>query len=391
MICGRPVVVVVAEARGGIATFAETITADPGLLQEYDMRLLNTARATRRKGGRFNRANVRQVLADAWRTLGAARHADVVHLQLVADPGLPALRAAALTLAGSLGQARLITHVHSAVGNAGRPEFARYGWLDRLALRTLRRAQLVCTVSRAGTETLRTLAGQTPVRTVDNAVDVPAFTPVRPDRTPPTVLFVGLICRRKGSLELAKAARRLRERGLTDWKLVVVGGKGPTPKEEYAEIVAEFAAAGLADSLVGPEHSRQVRARLRDADIFVLPSFLEGQPIAIIEAMAAGVPVVATSVGAIPDLIRDGIDGRVVEPGDVEALADALAELIEQPALRARMGSAVRDRAGAAHSLPTLSYELAGLYAAVLAGPPTGPAPVCAEPVEDRLPSVARS
>jgi glycosyltransferase involved in cell wall biosynthesis len=383
----RPVVVVVAEAtpmRGGIATFAETITADPGLAAAYEMRLLNTARVADREGGRFTPANVRQILVDVWRTFRAARTADIVHLQLVADPGLPVLRAAALNLAGSAGRAQLVAHVHSAVGNAGRPEIAGYSRIDRLALRTLRRAQLVCTVSEAGTETMRAFAGRTPVRTVDNAIDVSAFTPTRPDCTPPTMLFVGVVCRRKGTLQLARAARLLRERGLTDWRLVVVGGQGPTPEPEYAEIVAEFVAAGLADSLVGPEHGPQVRDRLHDADIFVLPSFLEGQPIAIIEAMAAGVPVVSTTVGAIPDLVRDGVEGRVVEPGDVEALTDALAELITQPELRVRMGRAIRQRAEAAHSLPQLSRSLAALYATVLdpsAPAPDGPAPV---PVEDR-------
>ena len=365
----RPVVVVVAEAapmRGGIATFAETITSDPGLAAAYDMRLLNTARTATRQGGRFNLDNIRQVLVDAWRTYRAARTADIVHLQLVADPGLPALRAAALNLAGSAGRAKLVAHVHSAVGNAGRPEFARYGVVDRLALRTLRRARLVCTVSDAGTATMRGLAHPTPVRTVDNAIAVDAFAPTRPDGTPPTVLFVGVVCRRKGTLELARAARLLRERGLRDWRLVVVGGPGPTPEPEYAEIVAEFTAAGLADSLVGPEHGEQVRARLAQADVFVLPSFLEGQPIAIIEAMAAGVPVVGTAIGAVPDLIRDGIEGRVVEPGDVEALAGALEQLITDPALRLRMGAAVRERAQAAHDLPQLGRRLADLYAAVL-------------------------
>lgn len=365
----RPVVVVVAEAapmRGGIATFAETITSDPELAAAYDMRLLNTARTATRAGGRFNLANVRQVLVDAWRTYRAARTADIVHLQLVADPGLPALRAAALNLAGSAGRARLVAHVHSAVGNAGRPEFARYGVLDRIALRTLRRARLVCTVSNAGTATMRGLARPTPVVTVDNAIAVDAFAPTRPDGTPPTVLFVGVVCRRKGTLELARAARLLRERGLRDWRLVVVGGPGPTPGPEYAEIVAEFTAAGLADSIVGPEHGEQVRARLARADVFVLPSFLEGQPIAIIEAMAAGVPVVGTAIGAVPDLIRDGIEGRVVEPGNVEAMAEALEQLITDPALRIRMGAAGRERAQAAHDLPQLARRLADLYAAVL-------------------------
>lgn len=368
----RPKVVVVAEAtpmRGGIATFAETITADPGLAREFDMELLNTAREATREGGRFNLANVRHVLADTWQTFLAARRADIVHVQLVADPGLPAVRAAALCLAGSAGRAKLIAHVHSAVGNAGRPEFASYGRLDRIALRSLRRADLVCTVSDPGTATMREFAGRTPVQTVDNAMPVFAFTPTRADRVPASVLFVGVICRRKGTVELARAGRLLQESGITDWRLIVVGGQGPTPEPEYAEIVAEFEASGLSDSLVGPEYGEQIKARLAEADIFVLPSFLEGQPIAIIEAMAAGVPVVGTAIGAVPDLIRDGIEGRVVEPGDVEALADALQDLIENPELRATMSVAIRQRAEDHHSLERLSERLAGIYWGVLQNP----------------------
>jgi glycosyltransferase involved in cell wall biosynthesis len=371
----RPRVVVVAEAspmRGGIATFAETISADPGLAADFEMALLNTARVATREGGRFNLANVRYALADAWATFTAARAADIVHVQLVADPGLPAWRAAALNLAGSAGRAKLIAHVHSAVGNAGRPEFAAYGWLDRIALRSLRRASLVCTVSNAGTNTMRRFAGRSRVETVDNAVDVAAFHPTTAERVPATVLFVGVICRRKGTPELARAARLLRDRGVTDWKLVVVGGQGPTPAPEYDEIVAEFAAAGLTESLVGPEFGPQVVRRLEEADLFVLPSFLEGQPIAIIEAMAAGVPVVGTTIGAVPDLVRDGIEGRIVEPGDVVALADALEELIGDPARRGRMASAIRRRAEEGHSLERLSGRLGTLYREVLGKHATG-------------------
>jgi glycosyltransferase involved in cell wall biosynthesis len=362
--------VVVAEAspmRGGIATFAETITADQRLIEHFDIRLLNTARVATREGGRLNLSNVRFALADAWRTFRVARQADIVHLQLVADQGLPSLRAAALNIAASAGRAKLIAHVHSAVGNAGRPEFASYGWLDRLALRTLRRAKLVCTVSNVGTATMAQLAGRTPVRTVDNAVDVREFSSHPVTGEPPTILFIGVICRRKGTVELARAGALLRDRGIVDWNLVVVGGQGPTPEAEYAEIVAEFTTAGLLGSLVGPEYGDQVKSRLAASDIFVLPSFLEGQPIAIIEAMASGLPVVASSIGAVPDLIRDGLEGRVVEPGDIEALADALGELILDQLSRSRMAASARQRAEDLYSLERLSAELDRIYRAVLA------------------------
>lgn len=376
----KPAVVVVAEAapmRGGIATFAETITADPHLGDKFDMRLLNTARVSTREGGRFNVANIRYVLLDSWQTFRAARKADIVHLQLVADPGLPALRAAALNMAGSMGRAKLIAHVHSAVGNAGRPEFAAYGKWDRIALRSLRRAALVCTVSNAGTLTMREFAGHTPVETVDNAVNLAEFpaNPTPPDRAP-TVLFVGVICRRKGTVELAHASRLLREQGIVDWNLVVVGGQGPTPEAEYREIVKEFQAAGLAASLVGPEYGAQIKARLAAADIFVLPSFLEGQPIAILEAMASGLPVVGSAIGAVPDLIRDGVEGMVVEPGDAAELAAALGDLISDRTKRLRMAAAARETAVRHHGLAQLATRLGELYEVVLDGETAATGPV---------------
>ncbi|MFT4166300.1 MAG: glycosyltransferase family 4 protein [Microlunatus sp.] len=372
-VAARPSVVVVAEAapmRGGIATFAETITADPRLGNHFDVTLLNTARTATRQGGRFSLDNVRFALGDAWRTFRASRRADIVHVQLVADPGLPSLRAAALNIAARAGGARLVAHVHSAVGNAGRPEFGSYGLVDRLALRTLALADHVCTVSEVGSATMRSFSGRTAVETIDNAVEIAAFSPTAVDRVPPTVLFVGVICRRKGTIELARAARMLREeRGVTGWRLVVVGGPGPTPQDEYDEIVAEFTAAGLADALVGPEFGPAVQQRLREADVFALPSYLEGQPIAILEAMATGVPVVGTAIGAVPDVIRDGTDGFVIQSGDVSALADALQCLIEDPARRRAMGSAIRERAEARHSLERLADNLTRVYRTVLGLP----------------------
>lgn len=367
----RPVVVVVAEAapmRGGIASFAQTITSDSALAKQFDVRLLNTARVATRQGGILSLDNVKSAMADAWQVFRAAGRADIIHLQLVADCGLSSLRAAALIIAASLGRAKLIAHVHSAVGNAGRPEFAHYGCVDRVALRTLRRAVMVCTVSSVGTATMRQFAGRSRVETVDNAIDLNAFPVTQSDGEPPTVLFVGVICRRKGTIELARASRLLRDRGVLDWKLVVIGGQGPTPLNEYNEIVAEFEMAGVSASLMGPEHGDQIRARLAEGDIFVLPSYLEGQPIAIIEAMASGLPVVGSAVGAVPDLIRDGVEGRIVEPGDVEGLADALGTLILDQESRLRMAAASRKRAEDLHSMQRLSGRLAGIYTDVLKG-----------------------
>ncbi len=319
------------------------------------MRLLNTARVATREGGRFNLANVRQILVDVWRTFRAARTADLVHLQLVADPGLPALRAAALQ-PGRVRRPRPAGRPRPLRGRQRRPSRVRpllagsTGWrCGRCAgpswsARCPTPAPRPCAPRRAYAGPHR--------RQRDRRVGVHPDPRRTGCRRP--CCSSGWSVAARAPCELARAARLLRERGLTDWRLVVVGGQGPTPEPEYAEIVAEFAAAGLADSLVGPEHGDQVRARLRDADVFVLPSFLEGQPIAIIEAMAAGVPVVGHDGRGHPDLVRDGVEGRVVEPGDVDALADALAELIDRPGA-ARPDGDGHPRAGRDGAQPAAS------------------------------------
>src|SRR6185369_8291313 len=82
-------------------------------------------------------------------------------------------------------------------------------------------------------------------------------------------------------------------------------------------------------------------ARLLGAmDVFVLPSLKEALPIAVLEAMAMGLPAVATRVGGVPEVVEDGTTGFVVPPGDEAALRGALAGLVTEPALRARLGAA---------------------------------------------------
>ena len=102
-------------------------------------------------------------------------------------------------------------------------------------------------------------------------------------------------------------------------------------------------------------------------DALILPSANEGTPVSAIEALAGGRPVVATDVGGVPDVVRDGVDGFLVEPGDVDALADRLAELAADPELRRRMGEAgsasVRER----YSVERLLDDVDRLYRSLLA------------------------
>ena len=129
-------------------------------------------------------------------------------------------------------------------------------------------------------------------------------------------------------------------------RLVVVG-EGP----EDADLKALAAELGIADRVQFTGVRRDVAELLPAFDVSCLSSVHEGAPLIVLESMAAGVPVVATAVGALADLVADGIEGRLVPSGDHAALAAALAELIDDPQLRAAMGARARERAERSHSI----------------------------------------
>lgn len=102
---------------------------------------------------------------------------------------------------------------------------------------------------------------------------------------------------------------------------------------------------------------------MTQTDIVVIPSIFEGQPLALVEAMAYGCPIVATSVGGIPELIEDGVNGLLCEPGDPECLASRICSLIESPQLRARLGQQARKSYEKGPFHPDMIYqELLAIY-----------------------------
>ena len=159
---------------------------------------------------------------------------------------------------------------------------------------------------------------------------------------------------RKGIEVLLDAMALLRRQGI-DVHLRAVGSF-ESPKYA-AEIAARVRQLGLTDHVTWTGFTRNVTDELLKMDLFVLPSlFGEGLPMVILEAMTAGVPIVATRVSGIPEAIRDGCDGVLVEPGDAEDLARAIAAVIRgdydwsatQASAMARHASKFSDRAMAA-------------------------------------------
>jgi glycosyltransferase involved in cell wall biosynthesis len=159
---------------------------------------------------------------------------------------------------------------------------------------------------------------------------------------PVRLLFVGQVGRRKGVLDLLEALRRLRDQGC-DVTLTVVGPDQQPGELDAARARAAELAVGSAAVFTGAVHGEALYQQFAAHDVFVLPSYNEGIPAVLYEAGAFALPVVTTPVGAIPDLIRDGANGLLHAPGDVNALTAALARLVREPATRACLGAQLRQ------------------------------------------------
>lgn len=192
------------------------------------------------------------------------------------------------------------------------------------------------------------------VRVIHCGVDTAVFQPMN-DRSAAKadgerrleIVAIGTLHEVKGQAVLVEACRVLSARGIAFRARFV--GEGP----DRRMLEQCIAAAGLGDhvELVGARTRDDIAGMLAAADVLVAPSVptragkREGIPVVLMEAMASGLPVVASRLSGIPEIVRDGENGRLFPPGDAHALADALAELAMDGTLRERLGRAARATA----------------------------------------------
>jgi colanic acid/amylovoran biosynthesis glycosyltransferase len=191
-------------------------------------------------------------------------------------------------------------------------------------------------------------------------VDCTLFSPPasRRHRGPFEIVCVATLSPPKGLPLLIKAVDHLvRQERSVHLRLV---GDGPHRRDLERQIANLGLQAHV--TLEGNCNQDRVQAFYREADLFALASFAEGIPVVLMEAMAMEVPCVATWITGIPELIRHGIDGWLVAPGDVDHLADAIATLMDDPELRQRLGRSARIRVQEKYDLARNTERLAEIY-----------------------------
>jgi glycogen synthase len=199
---------------------------------------------------------------------------------------------------------------------------------------------------------------------VPGAVDTARFTPAK-GREPgdaassPRLLYHGRVDRRKGVLDFLDALALLRERGVPF--AATVSGIGPDV-EASRERAAEIGLAADAVRFTGYADYEHAPELYRQADVFVSPTYAEGFSNTILEAMAAGLPVVSTDTVGVADCLRDGENGLLVQPGDVPALADALARILGDEPLRRRIAAAGLEECRRVYSWNAVGRTIMDVY-----------------------------
>lgn len=194
------------------------------------------------------------------------------------------------------------------------------------------------------------------IRVIPNGIPLRRHDPGR-SHDPLVIGTAALLQRRKGIDVLLRASARL----ATPHRLVILGD-GPQLDE------LEALAARLGASAEFRGFVPDLAERMEELDVFVLPSRGENLPIAILEAMASAVPVVATRVGGVPEVIVDGESGLLVEPEDVDGLAAALGRLAEDEQLRERVGRAGAARIGESFEAGLVARQMVALYRELVDG-----------------------
>lgn len=340
------------QGRGGVAALVSVLQAG-GLFERAAVRYVST----HREGGIL--AKLGAAASGFWHAARAClfEHPAIVHAH--ASSGASFARKSLLLLLARASGSQTIFHLHGA--NFVHFSTIRSGALMRRWIRhTLERSSLVIALSESWAAFLRGYAPRARVAVVPNAVPLPkragdrsATRAVEAGR----IVFLGRLESAKGLVELLDAVALLAPR-FPALRLVVAG------TGECAPWRAAAVARGIGDlvELPGWLDGAARDAELARATVFCLPSHAEGLPMAVLEAMATGCATVASTVGGIPEVLVDGENGLLVPPRDAVALAAALARLLDDADLCARLGDGARRTVEQQYSTEAVCGRLAAIY-----------------------------
>lgn len=347
----KKIVMLGSTSQGGITSVVDVYRA-AGLFARFPIVYLTT----HRDGGRLSklRALAHALATFVW--LALSGQIALVHIHVASRASF--WRKSLFFWPAWVFRVPVIMHLHGA-------EFAIFyeqecGWLRKALVRAVfDRAARVVVLSAAWNRWMRSVTRNPRVETIFNPVLVPVENAWN-KRTPGQVLFLGRLGARKGSFDLVGAFSKLvPDRPEAS---LLMGGDG-----ELAQTMrcADELGVGSHVELLGWVGAEQRANLLASSWLYALPSYNEGLPMSVLEAMAAGVPVLSTPVGGIPEVVTDGVEGFLVPPGDVQALAERMARLLSDAALARAMGVAARRKIETTFSSAAVLPQVERMYEAL--------------------------
>lgn len=342
------------EAHGGIATVAGNYE-DCGVLEKWKVRYV----VTHMQGSRFAKAYAAGAAMLQLLYMLVTGRTGLLHVHMSSRAST--WRKSLFLLMGMMFRVPYLLHLHS-------PDFVDFfeqecGERRKKFIRfLLSRALYVIALSPGWAKDIKKISPAARTVILFNSVPLPAAVLREKEidesssdpGDPPLILFLGHVGKRKGTFDLIRAAALLSE----NFRLII-GGDGEL---QQAQMLSEE--LGVSDKILfagwlGKEEKDHLLARTA---IFVLPSYHEGVPMAILEAMSWGIPIVTTPVGGIPEVVTEGQEGLLVNPGDIPGLAHALARLLAAPSLRWKLGERGRNKIESRFSIKVLQPQLEQLW-----------------------------
>lgn len=315
------------DVKGGISTVVNTYY-QVGLDKKVNLKYI----ASMEDGNRFKKLTVAvRAYVEFCRVL---KYYDIIHIHMAAQASF--WRKAFFVRKAHKAGKYVIIHQHG-----GDFEGFFYGQSDerkkQMIRSVFRTADKVLVLSEEWADFFRgDICDGSKITILYNSVPMPAYRKI--DYTDHKVLFLGRLSKEKGSHDLLKVIPKVL-RQVPDASFIFGGDGEMDQSKEIAKINGIEEHVRFLGWISGEERERY----LEDVSVFVLPSYHEGMPMAVLEAMSYGMATISTDVGGIPQIISDGINGVLISAGDVGALADALVSLLQDSEKKRRLGQTASD------------------------------------------------
>lgn len=356
---------------GGVETFIQTLLSSR-LAGKYRLVHIDTTR-DRTRLNNLNQITFTSLYYLA-RQLAAVvvacfcQHPQVIHLPVTSY--ISFWKGAAFILTGRLFGLEVVAHLH---GGSFADYFAVSNRLVQSLIRwVLNRSTIIIALSENWRQIIQNeIKPTTPVRVIVNTVDeMFAQALLQDDKPPPTssrkkVLFLGRLNKQKGIFDILKAIPLVTQEK-PDLHFVIAGPGDPRIVAEMQQVCEQDGISSYVQ-ILGPVMGQDKLDLFLASSIFVLPSCIENFPITILEAMATGLPVITTPVGAIPEIVEAGVNGFLVTPGDYKALAEKIILLARGERLCTEMARANRAKVLQRYTPEAAMTELEKVYDGLLA------------------------